>query len=103
MFSSGSRYAPIPDLEIVDRQGHVVRYKGRRFLPQAERIASRGEAVVQQSDRLDLVTARTLGPPQLFWRIADANDAMDPFQLVQRPNRKLRVPVPQIEGPLPPP
>lgn len=103
MFTSSSRYAPIEDLEIVDDQGHVVRYKARRFLPQADRLPSRGEALVQQSDRLDLIAARTLGQSLLFWRLADANDAMDPFVLVERPNRKLRVPVPQIEGPFPPP
>ena len=103
MFTSTSRYAPIPDLEIVNDQGHVVTYKARRFLPQAGRLPSRGEAIVKQGDRLDLIAAQTLGQSLLFWRIADANDAMDPFELVERPNRRLRVPVPQIEGPLPPP
>ncbi|MEM1177003.1 MAG: hypothetical protein AAGM22_01565 [Acidobacteriota bacterium] len=102
MFSKSSRYAPIPDLEIRDDVGRIVRYKARRFLPQAGRIPAKGGAVVRQGDRLDLIAARTLGQSQFFWRIADANDAMDPFQLTARSNRTLRVPVPQIEGPLPP-
>jgi nucleoid-associated protein YgaU len=45
---------------------------------------------VKQSDRLDLIAARTLGDPLLFWRIADANDAMNPFDLLTR--RALRIP-----------
>ncbi len=50
-------------------------------------------AVVGQSDRIDLIAYRTLGRPELWWRIADANDALDPFALVV-PGRVLRVPRP---------
>ncbi|MEO1365885.1 MAG: hypothetical protein AAFX50_01825 [Acidobacteriota bacterium] len=102
MFTKSSRYAPIPELEILDENGRTARYKARRFLPQAERIAAKGTVLVHQSDRLDLIAARTLDKSELFWRIADANDAMDPFELTAESNRRLRIPVPQIEGPLPP-
>jgi hypothetical protein len=39
------------------------------------------------------VTARTLGDPEQFWRICDANDALDPYALVV-PGRRLTVPMP---------
>ena len=37
-----------------------------------------------QGDRLDLITARTLGDPEQFWRVCDANDALDPAELTDR-------------------
>jgi nucleoid-associated protein YgaU len=49
------------------------------------------------SDRLDLIAARTLGDPLLFWRIADANLALDPFDLVE-PGRALTVPLLRPSG-----
>ena len=53
------------------------------------------EVAVGQGDRLDLITARTLGDPEQFWRVCDANDAMDPRELTAETGRALRVPVPQ--------
>ena len=102
MLTSKSRYANLPDRELRREDGDRVVYKARRFLPQADRLRLKGEASVRQNDRLDLIAARTLEQPLLFWRIADANDAMDPFELVVRPNRVLRVPVPQVEQTVPP-
>ena len=40
-----------------------------------------------------MFTARTLGDPQAFWRICDANDALEPAEL-EHPGRTLTVPVP---------
>ena len=50
-----------------------------------------------QEDRLDLICARTLGDPEHFWRICDANDAMNPFDLTgsDAVGQPLRIPVPQ--------
>jgi nucleoid-associated protein YgaU len=55
------------------------------------------EVTVTEGDRLDLIAFRTLGDPEIFWRICDANDAMNPFDLVAdgEIGRKLRVPIPQ--------
>jgi hypothetical protein len=51
------------------------------------------EVTVAQSDRLDLITYRTLGDPEAFWRVADANNAMNPTELEQ-PGVTLRIPIP---------
>jgi nucleoid-associated protein YgaU len=53
------------------------------------------EVTVTQGDRLDLITARTLGDPGQFWRICDANNTINPSDLI-KPGRILLVPVPQF-------
>ena len=37
---------------------------------------------VTEDDRIDLVAHRHLGDPQAWWRVCDANAAMDPAALV---------------------
>lgn len=97
MFDSGSRYASIEVATIVEPGGRRVAYVRRRFLPQGRTLPTLVEVVVEQADRLDLITARTLGDPEHFWRVCDANDAMNPFELTadEAVGRFIRVPVPQ--------
>lgn len=102
MFTATSRYAAIQNLIYVAPGGEEITYKARRFLPQPARVPARGTIAVRPGDRLDLVAARALGAPEQYWRIADANGAMDPFELVAVPGRKLRVPVPQVPQAMPP-
>jgi hypothetical protein len=75
--------------------GREVPYVRRRFVPAGETLPLLAEVTVDQGDRLDLIAARTLGVAEAFWRIADANDALDPAALTAEPGRRLRVPVPQ--------
>ena len=75
-----------------DRRSHS--YKGRRFLPQGENMQVLAEATVTDSDRLDLITARTLGDPCQFWRVCDANNALNPFDLTNVVGRRLKIPMP---------
>lgn len=95
MFDQNSRYAKIPDRVWTSPSGRQVVYKDRRFLPRGSREPLLVEVEVQPGDRLDLVAWRTLGNPLLFWRIADANDAMNPFDLVRQPGQRLRVAMPR--------
>ena len=77
--------------------GRVVAYKRRRFLPQGDDAAllARGRTVAAD-DRLDLIDRpRRSATREHFWRICDANDAMDPVELTEQPGRALRIPVPQ--------
>jgi hypothetical protein len=82
---------------IVEPGGRNVAYVRRRFLPQGRSLPTLVEVVVEQADRLDLITARTLGDPEHFWRVCDANDAMNPFELTadEAVGHLIRVPVPQ--------
>ena len=95
MFETTSRYYSIENTTLTLADGSVVAYKRRRFLPKGEEIPLLVEVNVTQGDRLDLITARTLGDPQQFWRICDANNAMNPVKLTEKIGAKLRVPVPQ--------
>ena len=53
------------------------------------------EVLVAEGDRLDIVTARTLGDPEQYWRIADANNTLNPCELTDEVGRRIRIPVPQ--------
>lgn len=95
MFDHTSRYYAIEEATYAAPDGREVAYKRRRFLPPGESLPLLAEATVAQGERLDLVTFRTLGDPLQFWRVADANDAVNPFDLEEPAGRTLRVPVPQ--------
>lgn len=95
MFEATSRYAAIETATLTTADGRAIAYKRRRFLPQGDAMPLLVEVTVTQGDRLDLITARTLGDPEQFWRVADANNAMNPFDLTAEPGRAVRVPVPQ--------
>jgi hypothetical protein len=95
MLQPSSRYYALDTAEYTTPEGRVIAYKRRRFLPPGETLPLLVEITVTQGDRLDLITARTLGDPEQFWRVCDANDAMSPFDLIAELGRVLRVPVPQ--------
>lgn len=95
MFEHTSRYYRIENAEWTMPDGQVIAYKRRRFLPQGNFLPLLVEVTVAQGDRLDLIATQTLGDPEQFWRICDANDAMQPMELAAQPDQILRVPVPQ--------
>ena len=96
MFDHTSRYYRLGDAQYTAPDGTTIVYKCRRFLPQGQALPLLLSAHVQRNDRMDLIAARTLGEPEQFWRLCDANDAMNPFDLADRPGRALRVPPPQV-------
>jgi hypothetical protein len=95
MFESTSRYYGLTTKTYAE-DGRDILYKARRFLPQGESLPLLREVVVAELDRMDLIAARTLGDPEQFWRVCDANNAMNPFALTDQPGRILRVAVPQV-------
>jgi hypothetical protein len=95
MFDPTSRYQNVPDLTLPAENGRKIVYKARRFLPQGRTLPLLVEVTFEQGDRLDLIAARTLGNAELFWRVCDANNAMNPASLTAKPGRKLRVAIPQ--------
>ena len=94
MFDFSSRYFAIETAVYVAPDGREIPYKRRRFLPQGDALPLLTEVTVTQGDRLDLIAARTLGVSEVFWQVADANTAMDPFELTSEPGRRLRIPEP---------
>ena len=99
MFDHTSRYYNIEIATLELSRDRTVSYVRRRFLRQGHRLPLLAEVSVVPDERIDLVSNRTLGDPLAYWRICDANDAMDPQQLMDEvagdPNRRLRIPIPQ--------
>lgn len=99
MFDHTSRYAPLDTATLTTAGGGVVTYVRRRFLPQGESLPLLAEVAVAPGDRIDLLSNRVYGDPLAFWRICDANDAMDPLAMLDEaaadPSRRLRIPLPQ--------
>lgn len=99
MFDFMSRYYLLEIATLEQPDGRVVSYVRRRFLPQGAEMRLLAEVAVAQGERIDLVSHRTLGDSQAYWRICDANNAMDPHALAEEaaaePGRLLRVPVPE--------
>jgi len=75
MFETTSRYSAVENATLKTPGGRSIVYKKRRFLPHGENIPPLLEVTVFENDRLDTITARTLGDPEQFWRICDANNA----------------------------
>jgi hypothetical protein len=94
MFDHTSRYWYVDTVFWTRGDGVRIAYKRRRFLPRPEGMQVLAEWPVQAGDRFDLTAARTLGDSQSYWRIADANRAMDPVEL-ETPGRRLVIPLPQ--------
>jgi hypothetical protein len=97
MIENASRYAVLEDAVYESPDGRQIKYKQRRFLPQGESIPAQYLVGVAIGDRLDSITARTLGDPEQFWQVCDANDCMNPFDLTAELGRTLRVPIPQFQ------
>jgi hypothetical protein len=95
LFDATSRYYGIATTTLIAADGTVLVYLQRRFLPQPSRFQLVQEHAVIQGERLDNVTATFLGAPELFWRLADANNAMRPEALVEKVGRRLRITLPE--------
>lgn len=88
------RYQASQQLTYTSPQGVTVTYLAPRILPPGSSVAGPAQATVSAGEvgRLDLVAYRTLGAALQAWRLADANDAMDPFELVARPGQAMTLP-----------
>lgn len=95
MFPITSRYYSLATAEFKLPDGRTIRYVTRRFLPSPDRFALLQEHTVTEGERLDNITAKYLGDPEQFWRIADANNAMAPEELTETVGRALRITLPE--------
>lgn len=97
MADSSSRYSGTPTTVLPASEGgaeSAITYLKRRFIPPPS--GSGLLHVVHQDDRLDLLSEKYLGDPALAYRLCDENLADDPAELLKRPERILRVPVPKV-------
>ena len=96
MFEYTSRYYNLEKEQFVTSTGRTITYVKRRFLPQGNEMPVLGEVTITEGDRLDLITYRTLGDPEQFWQICDANNAMNPVELTAELGRSLIIPLPEV-------
>jgi nucleoid-associated protein YgaU len=96
-FPTDSRYYGTGTLTYVSPTGEAIAYLARRIVPQpgAPNFATIAQHTVRQGDRLDLIAAKYLGDPLIFWLICDANGAIDPRDLVATPGKVLNITTPQ--------
>ncbi|MGF6789700.1 hypothetical protein [Paraburkholderia sp. 35.1] len=84
-YDTSSRYYALPVLTFTAPDGTVIRYIKRRIIADAALYPTLTLHRVQQGDRVDLLAARYLGDPLLYWRIADANLAVRPSDPLEPP------------------
>lgn len=94
-FAATSRYFGLEIMKTHDPEGREVNYVSRRMIPQPEDFQLLEEHSVVQNDRLDNITHRYLGDPEQFWRICDANAAMNPLELTENIGDSIRITLPQ--------
>ena len=96
-FPTDSRYYGTGTLTYVTPAGEAITYLARRIVPQpgAPNFATIATHSVRQGDRLDLIAAKYLGDPLIFWLICDANGAIEPGDLVASAGRVLNITTPQ--------
>jgi nucleoid-associated protein YgaU len=96
-FPTDSRYHGFGTLSYTSPDGVTVSYLARRYVPQhgAQNFATIAQHTVVHGDRLDLLAAKYLGDPLVYWLICDANGATAPDELVQTPGSVLSITMPQ--------
>lgn len=88
MIDKTSRYAKVPIRTTVDAEGEEVRLLELRPIPVTTSVFSHTPT---GEERLDHIAHRYYRDPTKFWKVADASDVLDPFDLVV-PGRPLPVP-----------
>jgi hypothetical protein len=94
-FPPASRYFEIETAKWPMPDGKSIVYIRRRFVPPPDRFELLLEHSVVQGDRLDNVTANYLGDPEQFWRVCDANNAMQPDELTAPVGDTIRITLPE--------
>ena len=93
-FPPTSRYATVEVTTYTEPGGRVIAYLRRRFCPDPDQLVQISSYTVAQGDRLDRITAVTIGDPLQFWQVADANRALRPDELTEQVGRQLRITLP---------
>jgi hypothetical protein len=94
-FATTSRYYNLATATTKLPDGRTVVYALRRFVPSPDNFALLQLYTVVQGDRLDNIAARFLRDPEQFWRLCDANGAMQPEELTETTGRQLRITLPE--------
>ncbi|HEY2014010.1 MAG TPA: LysM domain-containing protein [Bryobacteraceae bacterium] len=96
-FPADSRYYRSATLQYTAPDGQSVTYLARRFVPKpgAPNYSTVAKHLVRSGDRLDLIAAKYLGDPLIYWLLCDANGAIRPNELVETPGTVIAITMPQ--------
>ncbi len=97
MIGPGSRYSGMKPILYTNAAGETVPYLPRRAIP-SEAGTPIGVYVTRAGERLDVIAARTLGNPLLFWELADTNHLLDPLTIPTSPGTMLQICMPIAKG-----
>jgi hypothetical protein len=95
VFPQNSRYHGLEIKKYQTPDGRDIAYVARRFVPQQDRFETLRDYAVSEGDRPDNLAAHFIGDPEQFWRLADANNDLNPFDLTATINRKIRITLPE--------
>jgi hypothetical protein len=95
LFPQTSRYFGLEVKKLTIGKDREVAYLSRRFVPAPDRFEQLTEHTVSEKERPDILAATYLGDPEQFWRLADANYDLNPFELTATVNRRLRITLPE--------
>jgi hypothetical protein len=93
-FSPSSRYYNVAVTSLLRSDNRTISYLRRRFVPDPSLFTTLTVHTVIEGERLDRLTYSYLGDPLQFWRVVDANGALEPDDL-ETPQRIVRITLPQ--------
>ncbi len=96
MFDPSSRYYALETKYYTTTEGLKVAYQSRRFLPAGSSMSALKHIKTAENQRIDQITSVNLGDPLRFWSVCDANESMNPWDLVATPGKDLIIPMPQL-------
>jgi nucleoid-associated protein YgaU len=88
MILKGSRYTQVEIYTITDARGNRHAALKIRLIPPTPAFFRH---TIKESDRLDLLAFQYYGKADRFWRICDANNEMQPDDLLE-PGRQVLIP-----------
>jgi len=94
LFAANSRYYGIDTATLEQPGKPPVAYLLRRFLPSSASFQTIQQHTVTEGERLDNLSAQFLGDATLFWRLADANNAMRAEELTETVGRTIAITLP---------
>jgi hypothetical protein len=98
VFPPNSRYAGAVVITYVAPDGREISYVSRRVVPAPGRFTPLARHRLDEPTRIDLLSERYYGDPELYWRICDANLVFWPPDATITPRRELVIPLPLEVG-----
>ena len=98
MIDPNSRYNTAPEAELTRADGTTVRHIVPPILPHPDSYAAARLHRVTDSDRADILAAKTYGQATAWWLLANANTVAHPDQITEPAGVTRVIPMPDGGG-----